>query len=140
MCQYTRILEQSHKQRHGQNDFQQPEAGSARFGHGRPDAPPYSLPDRFHTLLHKHPAHLTFIVALLDGLALVVFLFSLSKGDNHLGQPPVVDKEPGRDDRKAVIFCDCLELANLFLVQQQLAIATSHVVKAPWEARTKEIQ
>ncbi len=78
-------------------------------------------------MLH-HAGHGALVVALADGLALVVFFLTATDAYYHLGQPPVVDKQAQGHDGESGLLAVALELAYLFALEQELALAPLGVV------------
>ena len=78
--------------------------------------------------MFHHPIHLPAILLLLQRLTLVVLLLTLAEGDIHLGATFVVDEYQRGHDGVTRLLGGTLEGANLFLRQQQFAIALHLVV------------
>lgn len=69
-------------------------------------------------------------ILLLNVLALVVALPTARKTDHYLGKSAVVDEQPQCNYRQTGILRRPFELAKLFAVEQQLAVALRLVVVA----------
>src|SRR4029077_12338422 len=79
----------------------------------------------------KQAAALAFPGALLLRLALVVQLLALGERELHLGAAFVVEIELERHERHALALDRADRLADLALVQQELARALRRVIEAP---------
>lgn len=70
-----------------------------------------------------------FSLRIFYALSLVVIMFTLTEGDVEFGYTFLVDEEPQGDDGLTRVLHGSLELAEFFLLQQQLAVTTRSMVR-----------
>lgn len=79
-------------------------------------------------LLLKHSSHRTFVLALFDGLTLVVFFFAPANSDNHFRQSSVVYKHTHRNDGHTGFLSAFRQSGDFFLVKKQFSITPGFMV------------
>lgn len=79
-------------------------------------------------LFPKHSCYRALVFALLDALALVVFLLASGYGYHELCKPAVIDEKPERHDGESCLFAVAVEAGYLLAVEQQFAVTASGVV------------
>ena len=79
-------------------------------------------------LAFEHSVDAAFVFALLNGLTLVVGFFASTDTDNELGIALFGDEESQRNDSKAYIIVDLLELIDFAFGEQEFAVTTRVVV------------
>ena len=91
---------------------------------------PFNVPPHRRSSLStlEGACHLAFVVAVLNGVALVVLLLTAGDGDDELRQSFVVDEKARGDDRKAARANGRLQFADFLAVEQQFAVAAGVVV------------
>lgn len=76
----------------------------------------------------EHACHVSFVVFFLQGFAFVVLFFAFGQGDDEFGEAFVVDEEADGDDGEAGVARGTEELVQLFLGEEELAVAAGGVI------------
>ena len=79
-------------------------------------------------LSFEHACHVSFVVFLAQGLAFVVLFLAFGQGNDKLGEAFVVDEEADGDDGEAGVARGAEQLVQLFLGEEELAVAAGGVV------------
>ena len=79
-------------------------------------------------LVLEHSVDGTFVLAFLDGLALVKLALASGNGDDELGKAALVDEQAQGDDGKTGLHGVLGNAAYFLAVEQQLAVAMGGVV------------
>ena len=78
--------------------------------------------------MFEHAVHLPLVFPLFNRVTLVVLFLTFGYGYGYLGQPLVVDEDPGGNDGEPRLARGPFDFRNLLAVEQQLAVAARRVV------------
>ena len=79
-------------------------------------------------IVSLYSVHFTFVVALLDALALVIFMFTACECNHEFGKTSLVYEESGGDYCESGVLYGLLQFPQLLALKQQLSVASGGVV------------